>query len=102
MDVIHDLPSLQQAFRRKQKLKFLYFWGHVPKQAGVADQAVFSQWYPAPFELAGERYATAEHYMMAEKARLFGAEALGFARPCKGAGQADRGLSGRCMERAAV
>lgn len=76
MDVIHDLPSLQQAFRRKQKLKFLYFWGHVPKQAGVADQAVFSQWYPAPFELAGERYATAEHYMMAEKARLFGAEAV--------------------------
>lgn len=35
---------------------------------------MFSQWYPAPFELDGERYATAEHYMMAEKARLFGAD----------------------------
>jgi len=31
-----------------------------------------SQWYPAPFTLEGDRYATAEHYMMAEKARLFG------------------------------
>lgn len=35
---------------------------------------MFSQWYPAPFELYGERYATAEHYMMAAKARLFGAD----------------------------
>ncbi|EGQ77772.1 NADAR family protein, partial [Neisseria macacae] len=38
------------------------------------DKAVFSQWYPAPFEIDGIRYATAEHYMMAEKARLFGAD----------------------------
>jgi len=36
---------------------------------------VFSQWYPAPFELYGERYATAEHYMMAKKPRLLGADA---------------------------
>ncbi len=35
----------------------------------------FSQWYRAPFTLDGHTYATTEHYMMAEKARLFQDEA---------------------------
>lgn len=74
MPALYDLAALQDAFQRKAKLKYVYFWGHMPKQKGIADKAVFSQWYPAPFELDGERYATAEHYMMAEKARLFGAD----------------------------
>ena len=30
------------------------------------------QWWYAPFSLAGKSYHTAEHYMMAQKARLFG------------------------------
>ena len=30
-----------------------------------------SQWYRADFEVDGFQYSTAEHYMMAEKARLF-------------------------------
>ena len=35
-------------------------------------KACFSQWWAGhPFEVDGIRYATAEHYMMAEKARLF-------------------------------
>jgi ribA/ribD-fused uncharacterized protein len=33
---------------------------------------VFSQWWPAAFKADSGRYPTAEHYMMAEKARLFG------------------------------
>ena len=36
---------------------------------------VLSQWWPSPFTVDGVTYATAEHYMMAEKARLFGDEA---------------------------
>ncbi len=31
----------------------------------------FSQWHPSPFYIDGIRYPTAEHWMMAEKARLF-------------------------------
>lgn len=50
---------------------FLFFWGHTPKKAGVVDASCLSQWFPAPFTIDGVRYATAEHYMMAEKARLF-------------------------------
>ncbi|RSK46619.1 NADAR family protein [Hymenobacter perfusus] len=53
--------------------KYLYFWGHTSR--GELGKEVFSQWYPAAFELDGDTYATAEHYMMAEKARLFYDEA---------------------------
>lgn len=33
---------------------------------------LLSQWFPAPFEFEGISYPTAEHWMMAEKARIFG------------------------------
>jgi ribA/ribD-fused uncharacterized protein len=33
---------------------------------------IYSQWHRASFFVDGERYPTAEHFMMAEKARLFG------------------------------
>ena len=36
----------------------------------------FSQWYRSPFTLDGQIYVTAEQYMMAEKARLFGDEEM--------------------------
>jgi ribA/ribD-fused uncharacterized protein len=52
--------------------KYLFFWGHTPKQKNVVDKSCFSQWFPAAFTVAGTTYATAEHWMMAEKARLFG------------------------------
>lgn len=51
--------------------EFLFFWGHrIPKDGSVT-KSCLSQWFPASFECDGKRYATAEHYMMAAKARLF-------------------------------
>lgn len=29
---IYTLPDLQDAFQRKAKLKYVFFWGHTPKQ----------------------------------------------------------------------
>jgi ribA/ribD-fused uncharacterized protein len=52
-------------------VEFLFFWGHTPKREGVVDASCLSQWFPRAFEVDGVRYATAEHFMMAEKARLF-------------------------------
>jgi ribA/ribD-fused uncharacterized protein len=49
---------------------FLFFWGHTPKGERV-DAACLSQWFPRAFRLDGVGYASAEHFMMAEKARLF-------------------------------
>lgn len=59
-----------------QRLKFVFFWGHTPPQDGSVTKSCFSQWWCAPFDIGGTLYATAEHYMMAEKARLFGDEEM--------------------------
>lgn len=53
------------------KVKYLYFWGHQPSKNGLVGKSCFSQWYEASFKLDDIEYQTAEHFMMAEKARLF-------------------------------
>jgi ribA/ribD-fused uncharacterized protein len=65
------LAQLRARFNGGEPLNYLFFWGHQPPEHGVS-ASCFSQWYVAPFVLGGDRYATAEHYMMAEKASLFG------------------------------
>jgi len=67
--------DLEAATRRGERFKYLCFWGHSKPSDGSVVETCFSQWYPTPFEVDGVRYATAEHYMMAGKARLFGDEA---------------------------
>lgn len=59
-----------------ERLKFLPFWGHTEKRPGTIDAACLSQWYDAPFEVDGLRFATAEHFMMYGKAKLFGDDAI--------------------------
>ncbi|MEM8558252.1 MAG: NADAR family protein [Bacteroidota bacterium] len=66
------LDQLQQAVQRGRRFRYLFFWGHKPRSDGQIDKACLSQWYVAPFTVDGQRYPTAEHFMMAEKARLFG------------------------------
>ncbi|MFD7310927.1 NADAR family protein [Promicromonospora sp. NPDC059942] len=51
--------------------KYLHFWGHQPEPGGTAGKGSLSQWFEAEFEVDGVRYRTAEHWMMAQKARLF-------------------------------
>ena len=67
---INALADLQQGGWQQQKFSYLFFGGYTPKQAGKIDKAVLNQWYPAPFVVADVHDATAEHYMMAEKACL--------------------------------
>ncbi|MGH1518534.1 NADAR family protein [Chryseobacterium sp. JK1] len=55
--------------QKKEKIKFLFFWGHTTKDE--VTKSCFSQWYPGKFEEEGIMYRTAEHYMMAGKAKLF-------------------------------
>lgn len=52
-------------------LKYVFFWGHTQKQEGVIDDACFSQWFPSPITIDEVVYKTAEHWMMAGKAKLF-------------------------------
>lgn len=67
----YDKDWLTQQFQKKERLKFLHFWGHQAAKDGSITQSCFSQWWPAAFETEGIRYPTAEHWMMAGKASLF-------------------------------
>lgn len=73
--MIRDWESLKLAVAGGLQPKYVFFWGHRPQKDGSVGKGCFSQWWPSSFELEGVTYASAEHYMMAEKARLFGDEA---------------------------
>jgi ribA/ribD-fused uncharacterized protein len=64
--------SVQYAFQAKIELNFLFFWGHQPSKDGQITSSCLSQWWPSPFEVEGIVYPKAEHWMMSQKARLFG------------------------------
>lgn len=64
------VDDLRRRFNAGERLKYVFFWGHQPPRSGVT-ASCFSQWYHAPFVVNGQRYPTAEHFMMAEKAALF-------------------------------
>jgi ribA/ribD-fused uncharacterized protein len=63
MRSMEELLGLEE---RGELPEFVLFWG------GRQRKGCLSQWYPSPFTVDGVAYPTAEHYMMAEKARLFG------------------------------
>ncbi|MFC5185443.1 NADAR family protein [Actinomadura harenae] len=63
------MDELLNLEKRGKLPKFVLFWG------GRQPKGCLSQWYPSPFTVDGVRYPTAEHFMMCEKARLFGDEA---------------------------
>lgn len=67
--------DLCDAVRAGQRFQYLPFWGHTARKGGPVGKACLSQWWPCTFEVEGIAYRSAEHFMMAEKARLFGDEA---------------------------
>jgi hypothetical protein len=66
-----DRQRLIAAMEAGRSFGFRPFYGHTARPDGRLSDACFSQWWPAPFTVAGVRYFTAEQFMMAEKARLF-------------------------------
>jgi ribA/ribD-fused uncharacterized protein len=66
--------ELRTALAAGSSPEYLYFWGCHPNADGSVSETCLSQWYAAGFEVDGIHYRTAEHFMMAEKARLFGDE----------------------------
>lgn len=67
-----DVETLVALVAAGARPKYLFFSGHTAKVDKTIGAWVFSQWYPSPFTVDGQLYRTAEHWMMAEKARLFG------------------------------
>ncbi|WP_171990917.1 NADAR family protein [Streptomyces sp. JHA26] len=103
---IDSAQALLGEVRAGGRIKYLCFWGHRPLPDGRIGASCLSQWWPSPFTVDGVEYATAEHWMMAGKARLFeDAEAerrvLAAAHPAeaKKAGRLVRGFDEAVWER---
>ncbi|MFI6386088.1 NADAR family protein [Nonomuraea sp. NPDC050547] len=71
-DLPRTVDEAVAAERAGRPLRYLFFWGHRPDRDGQAGPGCLSQWWPASFTEDGQVFATAEHYMMAHKAWLFG------------------------------
>lgn len=69
---IRDIEELIRHVKAGNRVEYLFFWGHQLEPNGTVSKSCLSNWYPAPFMLNGIRYVTTEHYMMAQKAELFG------------------------------
>ena len=97
-DEPYDLSTLQDRVRAGWAPEYVFFWGHTSSDPTRVGKECLSQWYPAPFVVGEITYPTAEHFMMAEKARLFGDEKtarLALEAPHPGAAkQAGRQVSG--------
>ncbi|MFE9451075.1 NADAR family protein [Streptomyces sp. NPDC006739] len=103
---IGSREDLVRAVRSGARVRYLHFWGHRPRADGRVGASCLSQWWPSPFAVEGVEYATAEHWMMARKARLFGdAEAerrivaAGHPSQAKQAGRLVRGFDEATWER---
>lgn len=66
-----DLAELRELYEDGPRPKYVFFWRHEAERPGEIAPFCLSNWYPAAFEIDGVPYPTTEHFMMAEKARLF-------------------------------
>ena len=64
--------DLLEAIGRGDAVDYFFFWGHRPSPTGEVTKSCLSQWYESPFVEGDVTYRTAEHFMMARKAELFG------------------------------
>lgn len=69
----YSLNWLIERYEFGAQLEYIFFWGH-RLNSGTPDvtKQCFSQWFELPFTVDGIIYKTAEHWMMAQKALLFG------------------------------
>lgn len=67
----YNQQNLINAINYGEHFKYLCFWGHQPSKDGTITKTCFSQWWLSDFVVDEIKYKSAEHWMMAEKARLF-------------------------------
>jgi ribA/ribD-fused uncharacterized protein len=68
---IRNVDELNGWLAAGNTAKYIYFWGHSQRSSGI-DESCLSQWFPSEFRVRGHRFPTAEHFMMFQKADLFG------------------------------
>ena len=70
----YDIKWLRERVECEDTVKYIFFWGHTNKFNEEVGKFCFSQWFESPFTVENTVYPTAEHWMMAQKALLFGDE----------------------------
>lgn len=70
MTKIRSTEELIRFIEAGNSPEYIYFWGHRKSKSDIS-KSCFSQWYEASFTANDKGYQTAEHFMMAAKARLF-------------------------------
>ena len=68
----YSIDWLKKEIKKGITFDYIYFFGHTKDSYEVITKIYFSQWFPLGFSENGVHYNTAEHYMMAKKATLFG------------------------------
>jgi ribA/ribD-fused uncharacterized protein len=87
----YSQQNLINAINQGEIFKYISFWGHQPSHDGTITKTCFSQWWLSSFVVDEIEYKTAEHWMMAEKARLFGdAETLAKIIACQSPAEAKK------------
>lgn len=72
MNKKYDINWLLACYENGDTLKFIYFWSHLNKYNEEVGKFCFSQWFECLFIVDNQTYKTSEHWMMAQKAKLFG------------------------------
>jgi ribA/ribD-fused uncharacterized protein len=70
--LLSSREKLEEYIALGHHVKYLAFWGHTQPIKSKVCKSCFSQWFESPFSVNEVLYKTAEHYMMAQKALLFG------------------------------
>ena len=68
----YNVDWIKEKFESGEALEFIFFWGHTIKSNDEVGKNCLSQWFNSPFQVENIIYKTAEHWMMAQKALLFG------------------------------
>lgn len=72
----YNTQWLLEKLQQNEPVDYNFFWGHKAAKDNRVTKSCFSQWWPSAFTVDGIEYKTAEHWMMAEKARLFNDAAM--------------------------
>lgn len=67
-----ETRMVQLNFISPTDANFVFFWKPHTKVKGTIDEACCSQWWFSNFTFRGQRFPTAEHAMMFNKAKMFG------------------------------
>lgn len=72
----YNLDWAKKAYESRQINSYVFFWGHTPRiKNGKLHKTCMSQWWEGVFEAEEVLYKSAEHWMMAQKAKVFEDEA---------------------------